>query len=189
MAGAIGLQPPMAEWKHVKSKICLVGDFAVGKTSLVRRFTQDVFSDLYLVTLGTKVSKKSLRLETADRVVDVDIIVWDIMGQPRFRDVLKDAYFSEAKGVLAVCDVTRMETLEDLPRWVRAVEGVSGPVPVVIAVNKADRTAEAQFGEHEARAVADRLEASLYLTSAKSGANVEEAFRELGNRIVGAHGK
>lgn len=189
MSATISLQTATTASKHIKAKICLVGNFAVGKTSLVRRYVQDLFSDTYIMTLGTKVSKKSLHVGVGETIVDLDLMIWDIMGQPGFRDLLRDAYFSMAKGVLAVCDWTRKDTLEDLPKWIHALEDVAGKVPIVMAVNKADRIDEAKFGEDDARAVAENLGAPLSFVSAKSGAKVEELFQRLGRSLVDTLGK
>ncbi len=171
--------------QHFKLKVCLVGNPAVGKTSLVRRYVLNSFDDRYLTTLGTKVSKKEMDFTNGNGgPVHVDIMIWDIMGQPGFRELLKDAYFYEAKGVLAVADFTRKETLEDLAKWIKAVEGVAGKVPVVVAINKTDLVEQAQFDADAARAMAESFDAKLFLTSAKSGVHVEDAFRELGTRIL-----
>ncbi len=166
--------------KHFKAKVCLVGNPAVGKTSLVRRYVLNAFDYRYLTTVGTKVSKKPVRVTdpSQDLDADVDLMIWDIMGQPGFREMLKDAYFFDAKGVLAVADLTRKDTLEDLRNWIKAVEGVTGKVPVIVAVNKADMPEQAQFTTAEA------LGADVFLTSAKTGSNVEEVFRRLGSRVV-----
>src|SRR4030067_824856 len=112
------------EDRHLKSKICLVGDHAVGKTSLIRRFARDTCDDRYLMTLGTKVSKKELDLVLAAQGlrVRVDIAIWDIMGQHGFLDLLKDAYFTGAQGIIAVLDPTRRMTLDTLGVWIRSVE-------------------------------------------------------------------
>lgn len=172
--------------KHVKAKVCLVGNPAVGKTSLVRRYVMDSFDDKYLTTIGTKVSKKPVRVTdpSKDLDADVDLMIWDIMGQPGFREMLKDAYFFDAKGVLAVADLTRKDTLEDLASWIKAVEGVTGKVPIIVAVNKSDLQAEAQYTTAEAVQAAEALGADVFLTSAKTGSNVEEVFRRLGARVV-----
>ena len=172
--------------KHYKAKVCLVGNPAVGKTSLVRRYVMESFDDKYLTTIGTKVTKKQLHVldPAASLDAEVDLMIWDIMGQPGFREVLKDAYFFDAKGVLAVADLTRRETLGDLSSWIRAVEGVTGKVPVVVAVNKADLATNAQFTQAEAVQAAEALGADILMTSAKTGDNVEEAFRRLGARVL-----
>jgi small GTP-binding protein len=179
-------EPAMKARKHFKAKVCLVGNPAVGKTSLVRRYVMNSFDDRYLTTVGTKVSKKPVRVvdPSADLDADIDLMIWDIMGQPGFREMLKDAYFFDAKGILAVADLTRKDSLEDLKNWIKAVEGVAGKVPIVVSINKADLAAEAGYSTAEAVQAAEVLGADVFLTSAKTGSNVEEAFRRLGARVV-----
>jgi len=103
--------------QKMKVKICLVGEGAVGKTCLIRRFIQDQFDDRYISTLGAKVSKKEIKLDGPNGGSDIDMTIWDIMGEKGFRELLKEAYFHGAQGVLAVCDVTLKQTLEDLGEW------------------------------------------------------------------------
>jgi small GTP-binding protein len=186
MNATVPEEPAMKARKHFKAKVCLVGNPAVGKTSLVRRYVMNSFDDRYLTTVGTKVSKKPVRVvdPSADLDADIDLMIWDIMGQPGFREMLKDAYFFDAKGILAVADLTRKDSLEDLKNWIKAVEGVAGKIPIVVAVNKADLTAEAGYSTAEAVQAAEVLGADVFLTSAKTGSNVEEAFRRLGARVV-----
>ncbi|HYM39400.1 MAG TPA: Rab family GTPase [Thermoplasmata archaeon] len=186
MTASIPDQAEMKARKHFKAKVCLVGNPAVGKTSLVRRYVMDAFDDHYLTTVGTKVSKKPVRVTNPSQGLDadIDLMIWDIMGQPGFREMLKDAYFFDAKGVLAVADLTKKDSLEDLKHWIASVEGVTGKVPIVVAVNKSDLTGDAQFTTAEAVQAAEVLGADLFLTSAKNGSNVEEAFRRLGARVV-----
>ncbi len=177
----------MTETKHVKTKVCLVGDVGVGKTSLVRRYVLDQFDDRYLTTIGTKVEKKDLRIvrPAQDLVVDLSMAIWDIMGQEGFRQLLADAYFYGAHGVLAVADLTRRATLDGLLEWIDAVDRAAGPVPVVIALNKADLADQVAYDRAEARKTADALHAECFLTSAKTGEGVEEAFRRLGEAVLG----
>src|SRR5881396_1312474 len=81
----------MPEAQRIKTKVCLVGEAAVGKTSLIRRFVQDEFDDRYITTLGAKVSKREMAFETPDRTkIHMDMTVWDIMGEKGFRDLLKE---------------------------------------------------------------------------------------------------
>ncbi len=115
----------------LKTKVCLVGDNAVGKTSLVRRYVLDQFDDRYLSTLGAKVTKKELRLDNpkGGGAVLVRLTIWDIMGQPSFRELLRDAYFRDAQAALAVADVTRRETLDQLPAGSTRSCAPQGPCP------------------------------------------------------------
>ena len=172
----------MTETKHLKSKICLVGEKAVGKTSLIRRYVLNMFDDHYITTIGTKVSKKEVRVfnPEKDLLVDVDMTIWDIMGEKGFRELLKDAYFYGANGILAVCDLSRRRTLDDLDDWIDGVEQIVGKVPIFIAVNKSDLPSEAQFTEPDVAQVAKAFECEYLMTSAKGGDNVEESFRRLG---------
>src|SRR5256884_8881398 len=112
----------MVEMQRIKTKVCLVGEAAVGKTSLIRRFVQDDFDDRYITTLGAKVSKREMVFDMPGRKqLQMDITVWDIMGEKGFRDLLKEAFFHGAKGVLAVADLTRRPTLDDLDDWIDSV--------------------------------------------------------------------
>lgn len=176
----------MTETKHLKSKICLVGEKAVGKTSLVRRYVLNMFDDQYITTIGTRVSKKEARvfLPERDLLVDVDMQIWDIMGEKGFRELLKEAYFYGANGILAVADLTRRKTLDDLDDWIDGVEQIVGKVPILIAVNKSDLVSSAQFGERDVEQVARAFDCPYLLTSAKSGSNVEDAFRRIGQMVT-----
>lgn len=177
---------PMTETGRLKAKICLVGEGAVGKTSLIRRFVADQFDDDYITTLGAKVTKKEVEvsLRNKDSSVRLEMTVWDVMGQPKFREMLKDVYFQGAAGILAVADLTRRETLDALYEWVDRVDRVTSQAPVVLAVNKADLSGDARFGETEAARLAKAVQGEFLMTSAKTGANVEAAFRRLGAIVV-----
>src|SRR5205823_13803396 len=93
--------PAVTGLKHVKAKVCLVGDVAVGKTSLIRRFVQDEFDDRYIATVGTKVSKKTVDVTSKGARAMLDMIVCDIMGEKGLRALLRDAYFEGSHGVIA----------------------------------------------------------------------------------------
>ena len=146
-----------------------------------------MFDEGYLTTIGTHVTKKEARilLPEYDLLVDIDMMVWDIMGEKGFRELLKDAYFYGANGILAVADLTRRRTLDNLDDWIDGVEDVVGKVPILIAVNKADLAANARFREIDVAAFAKAYEAEFVLTSAKTGVRVEDAFRRLGALIAG----
>ncbi|MEE9181699.1 MAG: Rab family GTPase [candidate division NC10 bacterium] len=176
----------MPQIQVMKVKICLVGEGAVGKTSLTRRFVYDEFDDRYITTLGAKVSKKDIMVREQDGSrVKVKMTVWDIMGQKSFLDIMKEAFFFGAQGVLAVCDVTRRETLSDLHDWVASVHKVTGEIPIHFLANKVDLKDQITFDKSELAEVAAEYDSPYAYTSARTGENVQEAFDNLAKMIVG----
>ncbi len=171
---------------RIMAKAVLVGDKAVGKTSLIRRYVLDQFDDRYLLTLGAKVTKKvqEVRLADGKERALLELNVWDIMGQAGFRELAKEAYFHGSRGILAVIDLTRKPTLDGIDEWVQSVRDVAGPVPLVLLANKRDLVAQAAITPEQVAKKAAALGCASYLTSAKSGENVEAAFRQLGTQIV-----
>jgi len=170
--------------ERVKLKVCLVGERGVGKTSLIRRYVLDAFSDKYVQTLGTKVSKKEVDffVAAADLRVHALIQVWDIMGHLGFRELLRAAYFHGCQGILAVCDVTDEPSLSTLDSWVSGAEDVTGNIPVHLLVNKADL--EPAIREREVQEFAAPRDMPYVYTSAKRGDNVTRAFEDLARRIT-----
>ncbi len=179
----------MTETRRLMSKVVLVGDKAVGKTSLIRRYVVDQFDDRYMLTLGAKVEKKVMEVPVRERDIRVtlDMNIWDIMGQAAFRDLAKEAYFHGARGIFLVVDLTRRETLEGVGAWVHAVEEVTGPIPMVLAANKKDLAGQAAFTPAQAAEIARLHGCTSFLTSAKTGENVEAAFRDLADLVVRAY--
>ena len=167
----------MAEDDLMKVKVCFIGDAGVGKTSLIKRFVLDVFDDRYIATIGTKVTKKIV--DVNGRKTKVMMLVWDIMGQKGFRELLREANYFGAHGAIAVCDMTNKETLEELRYWIKALTDVAGDVPIVFAGNKADLENERVLKEQDLQDLASKYKGKSFLTSAKTGQNVESVFKEL----------
>ncbi len=159
-------------------KIVLLGDGAVGKTSLIRKFVQDEFSDEYLVTFGTKVTKKVITYDDTE----LTLLIWDILGQ-RKHTHLHAAYFQGASGAIVVSDVSRKVTLKSMDEWLTSFREVAGNKPTVYLANKYD-IPNASFGEDELEAVAKKLKAPHFMTSAKTGMNVELAFTTMGEMML-----
>ncbi len=168
----------MPEGKYI-IKLCLLGDGAVGKTSLVRRYVYDVFDDKYLMSFGTKVSKKSLKVMGAE----IDLMIWDILGQ-KSHESLHAAYYRGAAGALAVCDFTRSETMRNLKSWIGSFRSVVGEMPVIILGNKSDL--EKTFTMPELESFGKSVGCDVLETSAKTGMNVETAFNEVGKKLLEA---
>jgi len=168
----------MPEGKYI-IKVCLLGDGAVGKTSLVRRYVFDVFDDKYLMSFGTKVSKKTVSVDGSD----IDLMIWDILGQ-RSHESLHAAYYRGAAGAFAVCDFTRPDTMRNLKSWLGSFRSVVGDKPVIILGNKADL--EKRFTLKELEAFGESVGCPVLETSAKTGQNVELAFAQLGKKLMEA---
>jgi small GTP-binding protein len=158
-------------------KVCLLGDGAVGKTSLVRRFVSDQFEDKYILTVGTKVVKRDIKVNLSGSEAAVTLMIWDILGQ-RMHDSLHAAYYSGASGALIVCDITRRETFDHVPEWIEAFRKSSPNSCVLLLANKSDLPSWAATKD-ELEAMARKYDANGYLTSAKTGQKVEQAFGEI----------
>lgn len=160
-------------------KLCLLGDGAVGKTSLVRRYVFDVFDDKYLMSFGTKVSKKNVKLGEAE----IDFMIWDILGQ-KTHESLHAAYYRGAAGALAVCDFTRPDTMKNLKSWLGSFRSVVGEMPVLILGNKSDL--DKKYSLPELEQYANSIGCRVLETSAKTGLNVEKAFTEIAAMVMEA---
>jgi small GTP-binding protein len=157
----------------LQKKICLLGAFGVGKTSLVRRFVDTIFSDAYLTTVGVKIDKKLLTVGGEQMA----LILWDIAGEDDIAAV-RVSYLRGAAGYLLVIDGTRPETLDTAVSIQARVDAEIGSVPFVALLNKADLEEDWTISMERIA----QLEAGGWRfrrTSAKTGAAVEETFQEL----------
>ena len=177
-------------------KVILIGDGAVGKTSIRRRYLGEGFRDDYQMTIGADLAAK-----TSDMVYSggkqIKYLIWDLAGQPRFNNVRK-AYYSASVGALLVFDVTRPESFQNIPKWLNELwrNNGHGPVPLVVLGNKIDLSEVGipSVSETKAKAFVDRLSQiaeqyrgfKIYFlsTSAKTGQNIEQAFELLGEAII-----
>jgi small GTP-binding protein len=178
----------MEEPVLLRKKICLLGDAAVGKTSLIRRFVLNQFDEKYITTIGTNVSKKDIRIVHQNQQnfiqnFDLTLAIWDIIGQRELHSFNLN-YFRSANGGIVVCDITRKDTLESLIMWTSSLFNTIGKVPLVFLANKYDLRASAAFDINELAQIANQFNAPCFYTSALSGENVEQAFYALGESIV-----
>ena len=160
-------------------KVCLLGDFGVGKTSLVRRFVYERFEDKYLSTIGVKVSRKNMLISIEEKRIDLSVILWDLAGSEEFNQ-FRASYLRGASGIMLVCDLTRPETLHNLPSYLVDMGRVCPEADIILAANKADLSDEHRISALEIEDFASRLKIPYYLTSAKFGDGVESIFRQLG---------
>ncbi len=164
----------------IRKKICMLGAFAVGKTSLVERFVKSIFNARYQTSLGVKIDKKSLVV----RDQEVELILWDLAGEDEFMKV-RLSYLRGAAGFLLVVDGTRPGTLDTaLALREKAVAEV-GEVPFAFLINKADLGEEWRMDARDMERLSGQGWA-VFETSAKNGRGVEEAFVALTTEMLEA---
>jgi len=162
--------------RKVIKKVCLLGDGAVGKSSLIRRFIYDAFEDDYKPTIGTKIVKKVLVIPHKD--IELTMVIWDIMGHKSYLEV-PAPYYQGVEGVLVVSDITRLSTLENLDYWLQQLFMESGSMPTIFITNKIDLVDQAAYGSDDVEVMAANFNAPFFFTSAKTGESVEQVFQEL----------
>jgi len=177
--------------KVISQKMCLVGDFGVGKTSLIRQFVDRQFSDKYLSTVGVKISRKLVSITTSiekaakEDLKQLQLIIWDIEGSTRFQGIAP-SYLQGAKGALIVGDVTRQASMQNLKGHVQLFQSINPHSHVIIALNKVDlitahekeilfQSIPTEFAE---------LKVLVKATSAKTGEGVDEIFQTLAYQML-----
>lgn len=161
----------------LKKKICMVGQFGVGKTSLVRRFVDSIFDERYLTTIGVKIDRKDVTVDGKS----VMLMLWDLAGEDDLAQV-KVAHLRGASGYILVVDGCRAATLQTAVALQERITQMVGPLPFVLAVNKADlkdkwevqQTQLAQYGWQ------------TFETSAKAASGVEQMFLGLTETLLRA---
>ena len=162
----------------LEKKICMLGAPGVGKTSLVRRYVDSVFSDKYLSTIGVKIDKKSVTLGDTT----LNFMLWDLQGEERYQWV-RMQYLKGASGYILVADGTRADTLEIALGLQETASERSADLPFVLCLNKADLWGQWAISATQQEWLKEKGW-TVYQTSAKSGELVEDAFATLGQKIL-----
>ncbi|MHA1399199.1 MAG: Rab family GTPase [Candidatus Heimdallarchaeaceae archaeon] len=165
-------------------KIVLLGDPGVGKSSLISRYVHNRFESSYMITIGVDILSKQLFVGD-DEVL---FLISDIGGQERFSSV-REKFYRGSKGCFLVFDLTRANTLESIREWKRGLDGVEDDVIFFVIGNKADLKDQIAVEEEEAIAIVNELNLptdSFFITSAKTGEKVEEAFQTFARELIKA---
>ena len=163
----------------LQKKICMLGSFAVGKTSLVRRFVDSFYSDVYQTTVGVKIDKKNMQVNGSE----VSLVLWDIYGEDDYQK-MRWIYLQGASGYLLVADGTRRATLEKARELEERARQEAGAIPFVFVINKCDLLQDWEVDDSfETQVRAQNW--SLLRSSAKTGEGVEEAFSLLAQKMLG----
>ena len=174
----------MSEYEKVY-KLVMLGDEAVGKTSLIIQHTEHKFSESYKMTIGTDISAKLIEVEEKKVKTNVYLIIWDIGGQEKYR-ILRESYLRGASGALLIFDLTNKRSFMNILEWVEEVKKFCGlEIPMILLGNKKDLKAECAVQTAEGEKLAKELNIEYYETSAKSGTNVDKAFNSIVKQILG----
>ncbi|MFX0132743.1 MAG: GTP-binding protein [Candidatus Hodarchaeota archaeon] len=160
----------------LRFKLLLLGDGAVGKTTLIKRFIKGTFRSDYKMTVGVDVFTKNVNLGPEQNLVTFTI--FDIAGQQRF-EVVRTAFYKGATGALIVFDLTRNHTFRNVEKWVKELRIFAGSIPFIIIGNKSDLKEFRLIRDSEINSLTDELSSQYIETSAKTGEHVEEAFHKL----------
>ncbi len=174
------------ELREFVFKIVIIGDAAVGKTSLINQFVENSFNEDYKPTLGANIVRKDVNLDNTK----VRLIMWDLAGQEKYR-VVRSMYFQGCEGALLVYDVTRYNTLDNINnKWLRDYKKhVKKKGAFILIGNKTDLKDQLAVPTERGKELAAKIKASHFIeTSAKLGENIEEAFSLLVNQILSNHG-
>ncbi|TFG05596.1 MAG: GTP-binding protein [Promethearchaeota archaeon] len=170
----------MSEEPNYIVKICLLGEAAVGKTSLVYRFIENKFRDNYKSTLGVNLLKKDLNVDNYGKV---SAQIWDLGGQESFKS-LRKLYLEGSNGALLIFDTTNRKSFDKLNDWISSFRESRGNRPLLLIGNKIDLEDKKKVEDAEANELASINDMNFISTSAKTGANVEIAFKDLIKTIL-----
>lgn len=171
----------MSEGEGIIKKMCVIGDGAVGKTSLIKRFIGGNFDDRYSVTIGAKTTAKNLEIAMDSGTTHLKLQICDILGSSSHSKIQKTAY-KGADSAFLVLDCTRKETLYSFDLWLFYLYEVAGEIPVVVLANKSDLKPE--FERDRLEELVEKYGFPCFFTSAKTGENVNDAFNTLGEMMV-----
>jgi small GTP-binding protein len=168
----------------ISKKLCLLGDFGVGKTSLIRRFVDRQFSDQYLSTVGVNIARKLVEPQEPS-ARHLQLLLWDIEGSTKFK-AIAPSYVQGAKAAIIVGDVTRQETLDRLSEHIQSFLAINPQGLLAVALNKADLVAEATLTSLMQAVPFQKPPRVLAVcaTSAKTGKAVDAIFQALAQAIM-----
>ena len=163
----------------IKKKICMLGSFAVGKTSLIQQFVHSIFSEKYHTTIGVKIDQKKIQMHDKE----INLLLWDIHGEDEFQKV-KASYLIGASGYLLVMDGTRKKTFDVAHLLYEKATQTIGDVPFIFIINKCDLKEDWDIDDEMMEKIKN-TGWDLLITSAKTGEGVENAFRRLVKKMIG----
>ena len=161
-------------------KILLLGDTTVGKTCFLMKYTDKVFNEIHMATIGLDYRLKTMTLKSGKTV---KIQIWDTAGQDRFRAITKN-YYKSAHGVILIYDITSIQTFENVKSWISQIrDEASANIVIYIVGNKIDIDEERKIKKEEGQKLADEFGFPFTEASAKNGININETFEDIVEKI------
>ena len=174
-----------AKTRTLVKKVVMLGDYAVGKTSMVERFVYDRYSSLYQASIGMVARRKKVLLPDEAGGTEITMVLWDIAGSQRLVDnPMRRNYLLGSNGALLVVDLTRRESLDNIEAYAADLARENVDARIVLAGNKCDLEEEIEVEEEAIIKVADRIDARYIRTSAKTEEGVEEAFLAMAEMLA-----
>ena len=166
---------------HLKFKLIIIGDTAVGKTSMLLKYTDNKFPEKHLSTIGVEFKAKEIETEK----YNVTLQIWDTAGQERYKSIAK-SFFNSTNGIIFVYDITSRDTFESIREWIKDSENY-GTFSRIICGNKIDLNDLRVVKFDELKELGLKKKIDILETSAKDGININEAFKKIVDLIISSH--
>ena len=166
-------------------KILLLGDSEVGKSCFLMRYSENVFIENYITTIGLDYKLKTVKLDTGKTI---KVQLWDTAGQDKYRTIAKN-YYKGSHGILLLYDITKQSSFDNIREWVRDIkEEVNEKAILFLIGNKIDMEDQRKIPKEKGVELAEEFKIPFFEASAKSGENVDEVFKALYNKICEIYG-
>ena len=166
-------------------KILMLGDSEVGKSCFLMRYSDNVFVENYITTIGLDYKLKTIKLDSG-KIIKVQL--WDTAGQDKYRTIAKN-YYKGSHGILLLYDTTKMSSFENIREWIQDIRQEVSPKSIIFLIgNKIDLTEQRKISKEQGEELAEEFKIPFFEASAKSGENVDEVFKALYEKIIEAYG-
>ena len=163
-----------------KVKIMFIGNSSVGKTSIIKRYSKNIFSTSYISTLGIDFESKNINIDNKT----INLQIWDTAGQEKYK-VLSKNYYNNSNAFIIVYDITNLESFESVMNWIDQIkENAPENVKSILLGNKSDLEEKRKISEEEGKNLAKKINSNFYETSAQNGANIEKAIDNLVKDVI-----
>ena len=170
----------MEQKKIFEGKLITLGDSMVGKTSLILRFLENLFTPNYLSTIGFDLKKKMVKLDNGEKI---KLVIYDTAGQERFKSLSRN-YIKKADGILVVYDITNKQSFINVENWIKcAREEITKKIPMFLVGNKSDMDDLRVINQEDGENLSEQFGLKFYETSCKNGNNVEKCFKDLAKEL------